>query len=76
MPSSCTADFGTASPLCYIEPKRNRKWWRQKIANNRKRDRRKAADLRRLGYSVITLMEHDGDERVERRLRGMVGTKR
>lgn len=68
--------FWHGCPRCYIEPKRNRKWWRQKIAKNRKRDRRKAAHLRRLGYSVITLMEHDGDERVERRLRRTVDTRR
>ena len=61
--------FWHGCPRCYAEPKRNRQWWRQKIANNRRRDRRKAAELRRLGYSVITLMEHDRDERVERRLR-------
>jgi len=67
--------FWHGCPRCYTEPKRNRKWWRQKIANNRKRDRRKAAQLRRLGYSVITLMEHDGDERVERRLRKTVGMR-
>ncbi len=68
--------FWHGCPRCYTEPKRNRKWWRQKIANNRKRDRRKAAQLRRLGYSIITLMEHDGDERVARRLRRTGDTKR
>jgi len=61
--------FWHGCPRCYTEPKRNRRWWRQKIANNRRRDRRKAAELRRLGYSVITLMEHDSDERVALRLR-------
>jgi DNA mismatch endonuclease (patch repair protein) len=61
--------FWHGCPRCYAEPKRNRQWWRQKIANNRRRDRRKATHLRRLGYSVITLMEHDSDERVAIRLR-------
>ena len=64
--------FWHGCPRCYTEPKRNRKWWRQKIANNRRRDRRKADQLRRLGYSVITLMEHDSDKRVEKRLRNGV----
>jgi len=60
--------FWHGCPRCYVEPKRNRQWWRQKIANNRRRDRRKADQLRRLGYSVITLMEHDDDRRISARL--------
>jgi len=60
--------FWHGCPRCYVEPKRNRQWWRQKIANNRRRDRRKADQLRRLGYSVITLMEHDSDRRIKARL--------
>lgn len=60
--------FWHGCPRCFVEPKRNRQWWRQKIANNRRRDRRKADQLRRLGYSVITLMEHDSDRRIKARL--------
>ena len=60
--------FWHGCPRCYVEPKRNRRWWRQKITNNRRRDRRKADQLRRLGYSVITLMEHDSDRRIKARL--------
>lgn len=60
--------FWHGCPRCYVEPKRNRQWWRQKIANNRRRDRRKADELRRLGYSIITLMEHDSDRRIKVRL--------
>jgi len=65
--------FWHGCPRCYVEPKRNRRWWRQKISNNRRRDRRKADQLRRLGYSVITLMEHDSDSRVERRIARLTG---
>jgi len=61
--------FWHGCPRCFVEPKRNRQWWRQKIANNRRRDRRKADQLRRLGYSVMTLMEHDSDRRIKARLR-------
>ena len=60
--------FWHGCPRCYVEPKRNRQWWRQKIINNRRRDRRKADELRRLGYSIITLMEHDSDRRIKARL--------
>lgn len=58
---------------CFVEPKRNRRWWREKIAANRRRDRRKADHLRALGFSVVTLMEHDNDERIQRRLGRLVG---
>lgn len=61
--------FWHGCPRCYVEPKRNRQWWRHKIANNRRRDLRKSAHLRRLGFSVLTLMEHDSDMRIEKRLR-------
>jgi len=65
--------FWHGCPRCFVEPKRNRQWWRRKIANNRRRDRRKADQLRRLGYSVITLMEHDSDSRVARRIARLTG---
>jgi len=61
--------FWHGCPRCYVEPKRNRQWWRQKIANNRRRDRRKADQLRGLGYSVITFMEHDDERRISVRLK-------
>lgn len=64
--------FWHGCPRCYVEPKRNRQWWREKIANNQRRDRRKAAQLRQLGYSVITVMEHDSEARLEARLRRLV----
>ena len=62
--------FWHGCPKCFRAPKRNQRWWKAKIANNRKRDRRKSDQLRRLGYSVVTLMEHDGERRIEARLRG------
>jgi len=65
--------FWHGCPRCFVEPKRNRQWWRRKIANNRRRDRRQADQLRRLGFSVITLMEHDSDSRVARRIARLTG---
>lgn len=40
-------------------PKRNRGFWRAKFAANRARDSRKAAELRALGFRVITTWECD-----------------
>lgn len=38
-------------------PKTNLSYWAPKIASNRLRDRRSAAALRRVGWSVITIRE-------------------
>lgn len=38
-------------------PKRNQEYWSAKVARNRRRDRRVAAALRELGYSVWTIWE-------------------
>ena len=40
-------------------PKTNKKYWSWKIESNRKRDRRNAACLRRLGWRVYRVWEHD-----------------
>lgn len=53
---------------CFVPPKRNRAWWRDKIACTQRRDRRKSHQLRQLGISTITLWEHDDVERIRRRL--------
>ena len=39
-------------------PKSNRKFWQQKILNNRKRDADTRARLRRKGWEVLTYWEH------------------
>lgn len=38
-------------------PKTNREYWSRKIARNRRRDRKAAADLREMGYRVFHLWE-------------------
>ena len=50
--------FWHGCPWHYTEPRNNCKWWREKIARNKVRDRRKAAALRRAGWHVITVWEH------------------
>lgn len=59
--------FWHGCPWHFREPRHNRKWWREKIARNKARDRRKAAALRRGGWHVITIWEHvDPDVAAER----------
>jgi len=65
--------FWHGCPRCYTEPKKNRVWWREKISANKRRDRRKADQLRRIGYRVVTIWEHDGDARVRNRLSAVAG---
>lgn len=38
-------------------PKANRRFWVEKLAGNKKRDRRKTRALRELGYRVLTVWE-------------------
>lgn len=59
--------FWHGCPWHFREPRHNRKWWREKIARNKARDRRKAAALRRRGWRVLTVWEHvDPDVAAER----------
>lgn len=46
-------------PKHFQSPKINREWWTEKIADNRKRDRRKTAALRKRGWAVIRIWEHE-----------------
>ena len=50
--------FWHGCPWHFTVPKNNRKWWLEKIARNKERDRRKAATLRRQGWSVLSVWEH------------------
>jgi DNA mismatch endonuclease (patch repair protein) len=45
--------------LHYTEPRTATGFWRAKIAGNRARDRRNSRALRRLGWRVVRLWEHD-----------------
>jgi len=72
--------FWHGCPRCFRGTKRNAAWWREKVTRNRRRDHRKARQLRSLGYRVVQLWEHDPAERVARRIstatrRGHVRTR-
>jgi DNA mismatch endonuclease, patch repair protein len=45
-------------PKHFQNPKTNCAWWSEKIADNRKRDRRKTVALRKRGWTVIRIWEH------------------
>ncbi|MBI2220388.1 MAG: very short patch repair endonuclease [Acidobacteria bacterium] len=51
--------FWHACPRHYGEPKSNVGFWRTKIAANRERDRRVNRELRKLGWRVVRIWEHE-----------------
>lgn len=50
-------------------PKRNREFWAEKFEANRKRDRRKIAELERLGYTVLVVWQCELEVEAELRER-------
>ncbi len=49
--------FWHGCPRCYRAPEDNRTYWRAKVLSNRKRDRRRARELRGLGWRVMRVWE-------------------
>jgi len=49
-------------PKCKLKAKSNRDYWLRKIARNKWRDRTTAKELRRLGWKVVRVWEHELDE--------------
>lgn len=43
----------------FSAPKSNQAWWKEKIADNRLRDRKKTRQLRRAGWTVLRIWEHE-----------------
>jgi DNA mismatch endonuclease (patch repair protein) len=51
--------FWHACPIHFTPPKSNRDWWEEKIAATKERDRRQVEQLRRLGWNVLRVWEHE-----------------
>ena len=49
--------FWHACPRCYIKPRQNAKFWREKIGGNKKRDLKVSRQLRLEGWSVCRIWE-------------------
>lgn len=50
--------FWHGCPQCYREPRRNKLFWRAKIARNVARDSRVTRELRSAGWRVVRIREH------------------
>ncbi len=53
------SDFWHGRPGHFKLPKTNRKYWKEKIEGNRRRDERVRRKLRRMGWSVRRMWESD-----------------
>ena len=49
--------FWHRCPKCYREPKTNADFWKNKIENNVKRDRKVTNELKQAGWTVVRLWE-------------------
>ncbi len=49
-----------------VMPKSNKDYWIPKLHKNVQRDRKRTADLKRLGWTVIRLWEHDVEQHLDR----------
>ena len=49
--------FWHRCPKCYREPKTNADFWKNKIENNLKRDRKVTNELKQAGWTVVRLWE-------------------
>jgi DNA mismatch endonuclease (patch repair protein) len=51
--------FWHGCPKHYTKPANNRDFWRRKLEANRARDRRVNRELKRLGWHILRIWEHD-----------------
>jgi DNA mismatch endonuclease (patch repair protein) len=60
--------FWHACPRHVTWPRANGEWWRSKLLANRTRDRRTSAQLRREGWTVVRIWEHETVDRALKRV--------
>ncbi|NUN71307.1 MAG: very short patch repair endonuclease [Bacteroidetes bacterium] len=68
--------FWHRCPYCkYGLPKSNRIFWKKKFEMNKSRDIRKARELRKLGYSVMTVWECQIDRNLNAQIQRVIKRK-
>ena len=50
--------FWHGCPRCYSAPRKNRHFWKEKYKANKARDKRVTRALRKMGWTVIRIWEH------------------
>ncbi|MBL9200931.1 MAG: DNA mismatch endonuclease Vsr [Opitutaceae bacterium] len=66
--------FWHGCPVHGTQPRQNARFWREKIARNRARDRRVTRELRNRGWRVLRIWEHALKRRHEHRLLARLAT--
>lgn len=51
--------FWHRCPKCFVVPETNNSFWMEKLANNMNRDRVVDAELKRMGWQVVRIWEHE-----------------
>lgn len=51
--------FWHGCPRCYTAPKSAQGFWKRKVTTNRERDRYQTTALRKIGWRVVRVWEHD-----------------
>jgi len=51
--------FWHGCPKCFIKPASNKAYWRRKIAGNKRRDKNNVRKLKKTGWNVIIVWEHE-----------------
>ena len=68
--------FWHGCPVHGTWPKYNGDWWRNKIEENKNRDRDTDERLKKLGWTVARVWEHENSDVVERRLSHLLKVKK
>ena len=64
--------FWHGCPVHYRCPRTNASWWNEKLKDNMARDRRKTMSLRRFGWKVVRVWEHQVRRNTEACLRRVI----
>jgi DNA mismatch endonuclease (patch repair protein) len=64
--------FWHKCPIHYIEPKTKREYWLPKIERNALRDKRNIKILRKKGYKVVRIWEHEIEKNFEKALKKII----
>lgn len=68
--------FWHRCPVHGTTPKNNREWWVAKLDGNVERDRRVDEELRRAGWRVVRVWEHEDAQASAAKVRDVVGDAR
>jgi len=66
--------FWHKCPKCFSSPQTNRIFWLKKINSNVKRDKFVDLELKKKGWKVIRIWEHELEKNINKYLRGIVLT--